>query len=446
MALQGLQMAEAAAGDAEQVNTSWVPGVLPGVKVTCSPLELDFETLPKWQDVRHTVQRIEPDIAEGGYGTVYRAVQGSKVFALKSMMLANHEEEAIAATEIRLLRLLGNHDRVVQMEEAYYEPARRTETGTFTRIVLVLESCFSTLRELHISTGSLSHAWQVLIVRQILEGLQRLQLAYVIHRDLHASNILVSLCRNTPGQFQFKLADFGTAAQVQNTGKHPRHHLWLRAKRNYTSYCVAPPEVLEHYAYTFGADSWAVGVMALNLVQDHPWLQLPQQPENTDRPYELSVLRITKAALRALPQLLLGLQEDSGVVSPGISFAAIAELLLLDPLERPTAENALRLLAASPEGAKAPGLPVADARRRRVIGKTTNVDGRLPTPWVQQRLEHKTKGKDVSNAASSGTAAGPRRRQGGCQESAAPIKKQRGTGCPQVARAGRPQDIKTQWP
>lgn len=431
-------MAEAAAGDAEQVNTSWVPGVLPGVKVTCSPLELDFGTLPKWEDVRHTVQRIEPDIAVGGYGTVFRAVQGSKVFALKSMVLATHEEEAIAATEIRLLRLLGNHDRVVQMEEAYYEPRRRSEMGTFLRVLVVLESCFGTLRDLHISTGTLPHAWQVLIVRQILEGLQRLQLAYVIHRDLHASNILVSLCRNTPGQFQFKLADFGTAAMVQNTGKHPRQHLWLQAKRNYTSYSVAPPEVLEHYAYTFGADSWAAGVLALELVLDRRWLQLPRQPEVADRPHELSVLKITKAALRALPQLLLGLPEDSGVVSPGISFAAIAELLLLDPLERPTAENALQLLAASSEGAKAPSLPVADACRRRIIGKTTNVDGR--------RLEHKTKGKDVSNAASSGTAAGLQRRQGGCQESAAPIKKQRGTGCPQVARAGRPQDIKTQWP
>ena len=439
-------MAEAAAGDAEQVNTSWNPRVLPGVKVTCSPLELDFGTLPKWLDVRNTVQKYTV-IAEGGYGIVYRAVQGSKVLALKSTICATHEEEAIAATEIRLLRLLGNHDRVVQMEEAYYEPARRTETGTFTRIVLVLESCFSTLRELHISTGSLSHAWQVLIVRQILEGLQRLQLAYVIHRDLHARNILVSLCRNTPGQFQFKLADFGTAAMVQNTGKHPRHHLWLQAERNYTSYYVAPPEVLEHYAYTFGADSWAVGVMALQLVQGRRWLQLPQQPEIPDRSHELSVLKITKAALHALPQLLLGLQEDSGVVSPGISSAAIAELLLLDPLERPLAENALQLLAASSEGAKAPFLPVADARRRRLNSKTTNVDGRLPTPWVRQRQEHKTKRKDVSNAASSsGTAAGPQRRQGGCQESAAPIKKQRGTGCPQVARAGRPQYIKTQWP
>lgn len=416
-------MAVAAAVDAQQVRP-WVPGVPPGVEATCQPLQLDFTALPKWPQIRSNVERHDPPIAHGAYGTVYRGRLHNRTVVYKSMILTDPEEEAMAATEIRLLRLLGNHDRIVQMEAAYYEPERQSQAGVYKRIMLVLESCCMTLRSLTTSWGKVSESWHIMVLQQVLEGLQRLQLAYVIHRDLHACNILISSCSDTPGQFQAKIADFGCSVMVQKTGEHPRQHLWQRAKRNYTHYSVASPEVLQHYVYSFGADSWAVGVLALELVQDRPWLTLPQQPEVPNRSHEVSVLKIVTSALRALPQLLVGLQGDSAILGSGISVAMIAELMLLNPLERPTAENALQLLAGTSKlSATAPVLPVQDARRRRLRSKRSFEDSTLPTPWSRPLSEQEAKHSPVirnSRAACSskqpGNTPAPRVHTGRLQE------------------------------
>ena len=60
-------------------------------------------------------------IAHGGYSSVYRGglrVQEEpepRPVVIKAMMLANREDETMAANEISLLNQLGNHDRSVHL-------------------------------------------------------------------------------------------------------------------------------------------------------------------------------------------------------------------------------------------------------------------------------------------------------------------------------------------
>ena len=134
-------------------------------------------------------------------------------------------------------------------------------------------------------TEKTAEGWRNLIVQQVLEGLQRLQDAYVMHRDLKAANMMMAPCSSSPGMLQVKLADFGTAILVQkpDDGKDPEQHLCLQATRIYTTYTVAPPEVLQLRLYTFGTDSWAVGVLYLELCIGKQWLKLPEQERERER-------------------------------------------------------------------------------------------------------------------------------------------------------------------
>ena len=200
------------------------------------------------------------------------------------MIVANREDEKMAANEISLLNQLGNHDRIVHLMAAFVEANIRHAGKLWKRVMLVFESCCMTVRDFMLSQGQVSEGWRNLIVQQVVEGLQRLQVAYVMHRDLKAANMLMAPCSSTPGMLQVKLADFGTAILVQkpDDGKDPQQHLCRQAKRNYTTYTVAPPEILQEWLYTFGTDSWAVGVLYLELCIGKQWLKLPQQERERD--------------------------------------------------------------------------------------------------------------------------------------------------------------------
>ena len=96
---------------------------------------------------------------------------------IKQMMLANREDEKMAANEISLLRLLGTHDRIVHLRAAFVEANIRHEAKVWKRVILVFESCCMTVRDFMLSQGQVPEGWRNLILQQVLEGLQRLQIA-----------------------------------------------------------------------------------------------------------------------------------------------------------------------------------------------------------------------------------------------------------------------------
>ena len=116
-------------------------------------------------------------IANTGNSSVYRGEQvevtreGTQVcetVVIKSMMLSDNEEEKMAANKTRLLRLLGNHDRIVHLRAAFVEANLRHKATVWTRVILVFESCCMTVRDFMLSQGQVSQGWQDLIVQQVL--------------------------------------------------------------------------------------------------------------------------------------------------------------------------------------------------------------------------------------------------------------------------------------
>ena len=94
------------------------------------------------------------------------------------MLLSNDEDEKMAANEISLLRLLGTHDRMLHLRAAYFEANVRHEAKVYKCVVLVFESCCMTVQDFMLSQGQVSDDWRNLILQQVLEGLQRPQIAF----------------------------------------------------------------------------------------------------------------------------------------------------------------------------------------------------------------------------------------------------------------------------
>lgn len=94
------------------------------------------------------------------------------------------------------------------------------------------------------------------IMAQVMDGLAFLHARRIVHRDMKASNILVTddgVC---------KLADFGVAAQMTSSISKRRTVVG-------SPYWMAP-EVIQESAYDSSADVWSAGITALELAEGRP--------------------------------------------------------------------------------------------------------------------------------------------------------------------------------
>lgn len=94
-------------------------------------------------------------------------------------------------------------------------------------------------------------------LKQLLQGLQYLHEAHILHRDMKAANLLI----NNKGVLQ--IADFGLARHYDGTTPQPGGG-GGESKREYTALVVTrwyrPPELLMHLRkYTTAIDLWGVG-------------------------------------------------------------------------------------------------------------------------------------------------------------------------------------------
>jgi serine/threonine protein kinase len=91
------------------------------------------------------------------------------------------------------------------------------------------------------------------ILKNVLQGLEYLHHDLKIHRDVKASNILVS------DKGEIKLADFGVSCSLLEHGN--------RLKRNTVigTLCWMAPEIFDETGYTDAVDIWAIGITALEI-------------------------------------------------------------------------------------------------------------------------------------------------------------------------------------
>nr|XP_040034408.1 STE20-like serine/threonine-protein kinase isoform X1 [Gasterosteus aculeatus aculeatus] len=195
------------------------------------------------------------ELGDGAFGKVYKAQnkQNKTLAAAKVIDTKTEDELEDYMVEIEILASCDHH-HIVKLLDAFYFDGKLwiliefCAGGAVDAIMLELER-------------PLTEPQIRVVCRQTLEALSYLHENKVIHRDLKAGNILLSL------NGEVKLADFGVSAK--NTKTFQRRDSFIG-----TPYWMAPEVVMcetsKDRPYDFKADIWSLGVTLIELAQIEP--------------------------------------------------------------------------------------------------------------------------------------------------------------------------------
>uniref|UniRef100_A0A667YNH2 non-specific serine/threonine protein kinase n=1 Tax=Myripristis murdjan TaxID=586833 RepID=A0A667YNH2_9TELE len=195
------------------------------------------------------------ELGDGAFGKVYKAQnkQNGTLAAAKVIDTKTEEELEDYMVEIDILASCNHHHIVKLLDAFYYE----------TKLWILIEFCAggavdAIMLELE---RPLTEPQIRVVCKQTLEALAYLHENKVIHRDLKAGNILLSLDGDV------KLADFGVSAK--NTKTLQRRDSFIG-----TPYWMAPEVVMcetsKDRPYDYKADIWSLGVTLIELAQIEP--------------------------------------------------------------------------------------------------------------------------------------------------------------------------------
>ena len=161
----------------------------------------------------------------------------------------------------------------------------------------------------------LTESQMAYVTREMLEGLVHIHRASIIHRDLKAGNVLLTLDGGV------KLADFGVSAK--NKTENQKRDTFIG-----TPYWMAPEVVLcetfRDQPYDFKVDIWSLGITLIEMAQMEP-------------PYhEMSPMRVLLKIQKSEPPKL---DKPSKWSREFVDFVRLC--LIKDPNKRPRAEELL---------------------------------------------------------------------------------------------------------
>ncbi|XP_049593018.1 STE20-like serine/threonine-protein kinase isoform X4 [Syngnathus scovelli] len=219
------------------------------------------------------------ELGDGAFGKVYKAQNklNGTLAAAKVIDTKTEDELEDYMVEIEILASC-DHQHIVKLLDAFYFEGKLwiliefCAGGAVDAIMLELER-------------PLTEPQIRVVCRQTLEALVYLHENKIIHRDLKAGNILLSL------DGEVKLADFGVSAK--NTKTLQRRDSFIG-----TPYWMAPEVVMcetsKDRPYDYKADIWSLGVTLIELAQIEP-------PNHEMNPMRV-LLKIAKAEPPTLMQ------------------------------------------------------------------------------------------------------------------------------------------------
>eukprot|EP01089_Gocevia_fonbrunei_P002654 TRINITY_DN12570_c0_g1_i2.p1 TRINITY_DN12570_c0_g1~~TRINITY_DN12570_c0_g1_i2.p1 ORF type:complete len:571 (+),score=72.45 TRINITY_DN12570_c0_g1_i2:74-1786(+) len=197
-------------------------------------------------------------VGKGAFGVVYKAFEfeTEEYVAIKRMSKEDIDEAALSnlSREIDLLKRL-DHPNIVKY-------VALVESDNHVNLILEYIEAGSLLHLLK-EFGDMPEAIISVYIKQVLNGLKYLHSEKVIHRDIKASNILIT------SEGVIKLADFGIATTEQ-TNKSNRETLDLDSSFLLGSPFWLAPEVIELGPPSPACDIWSVACTVTELLTGKP--------------------------------------------------------------------------------------------------------------------------------------------------------------------------------
>lgn len=201
------------------------------------------------------VWEIVGELGDGAFGKVYKAKnkETGALAAAKVIETKSEEELEDYIVEIEILATC-DHPYIVKLLGAYYYDGK---------LWIMIEFCPGGAVDaimLELDRGLTEPQIQV-VCRQMLEALHFLHGKKIIHRDLKAGNVLMTL------EGDIRLADFGVSAKNLKT-------LQKRDSFIGTPYWMAPEvvmcETMKDTPYDYKADIWSLGITLIEMAQIEP--------------------------------------------------------------------------------------------------------------------------------------------------------------------------------
>uniref|UniRef100_A0A6M2DVN4 Putative serine/threonine protein kinase n=1 Tax=Xenopsylla cheopis TaxID=163159 RepID=A0A6M2DVN4_XENCH len=250
------------------------------------------------------------ELGDGAFGKVYKAQnkQTGEFAAAKMCALEGEDDLSDFMVEIDILSEC-KHPNVVELHEAFFIEEQLwmlieyCDGGALDSIMVELEK-------------GLTESQIAYVCQHMCEGLSFLHKSKVIHRDLKAGNVLLTMAGGV------KLADFGVSAKNKHTLQ--KHDTFIG-----TPYWMAPELVLcetfRDNPYDFKVDIWSLGITLIELAQT--------EPPN----HEMSPLRVLLKIQKNDPPKLDAPSKWSKDFN-----GFLAKALTKDPNQRPSADLLLK--------------------------------------------------------------------------------------------------------
>ncbi|KAK2909234.1 hypothetical protein Q8A67_005071 [Cirrhinus molitorella] len=201
------------------------------------------------------IWEIVGELGDGAFGKVFKAQNKQTGICAAAKVIDTKTEDELEdyMVEIDILASCDHHNIVKLLDAFYYE----------SKLWILIEFCAggavdAVMLELE---RPLTEPQIRVVCKQTLDALQYLHDNKVIHRDLKAGNILLTLNGDV------KLADFGVSAK--NTKTIQRRDSFIG-----TPYWMAPEVVMcetsKDRPYDYKADIWSLGVTLIELAQIEP--------------------------------------------------------------------------------------------------------------------------------------------------------------------------------